>query len=267
MVVLIDHPNVPAVALPFRTDALYITLDDWESLHDQLRSTAAVIEYVQRALGCGVHPPLGHEFDRYRKLAQVDATYAARPGSLPILPLNRLSTDEALAVAAFDDLVERVADATNQPWDEHDYLHVVEMLDCQPVLMRANIGAKMLNTFFSVRESRRPHGFYARDAQINDRFAFFYDVEEQADAPDYDERHLVEIAAYGNLRHIQAWESGSGEDTRTLAVGVRHNDDRGRRYVFALFDGQPPKLHDEVRRSLEADHGIYDEHRGRTIRR
>lgn len=265
-VVLIDHPLAPSIRLPSEPNVLYMTMRDWMNLHDRLRSTASVIEYAHRALDSGLRPRLGHEAERYGRLAAADAEYASRPGSLPILPLERPTEEELFAVALFDDLVEKVADPDNEPWDENNYLHVVELLDGQPVLLRARIGAKMLDTFKKVRAEGKPRGFGALDRQARDRLVFYYDVEERDDVTDLDEYHVATVAAYGCLRHTQALESGAPEETRTLAVGVRHHERLGRRYAFALYDGPAPPMDMETRRALEADHGVYDDERGRITR-
>jgi hypothetical protein len=161
-VVLIDHPNAPPIELPDEPNVLYISTRDWMNLHDRLRSTAAVIEYANRALASGLRPPLGQEHQRYIRLAEADAKYAWRPGSLPIIPLERLTEEELLAVAVFDELVEKVADPSNRPWTEDNYLQVVELLDSQPVLLRATIGAKMIDTFLKVRADGMTRGFAVR---------------------------------------------------------------------------------------------------------
>lgn len=57
--VIIDHPEIPeGLTLEQSSDTLWITLADWRELHAHLRSTAAVISYVSRALGSGLHPRL-----------------------------------------------------------------------------------------------------------------------------------------------------------------------------------------------------------------
>jgi hypothetical protein len=267
IVVLIDHPHAPSIELPNEPNLLYMTMRDWMNLHDRLRSTASVIEYTHRALDSGLRPPLGQEHRRYRRLAEADADYATRPGTLPILPLERPSEEELFAVEFFDELVEKVADPANKPWDENNYLHIVELLDSQPILLRASIGTKMMDTFMKVRAEGKARGFGALDRLAGDRLVFYYDVEEGDDLSDLDEHHLADVAAYGALRHIHAFESGAGKETRTLAVGIRHHERFGRRYAFALYEGPAPPMDARTRRALEADHGIYDYGRGRIARR
>jgi hypothetical protein len=263
-VVLIDHPRAQGIALGPEPNTVWLTTGDWLNLHYRLRSTAAVIEYVERALASGLDVPLGGEQQRYERLAQADAEYASRPGSQPIIPGGPLSNEDALAVAIFDDLVERVADPTNMPWDDELYLPVVELLDSQPVLLRVEIGHKMLDTWRTVRAEGGTRGFLTSDRQVGDRIAFVYDIGED-DEPDLDQDHVAAIAAYGCIRQIEALETGAAPSTRTLAVGVRHNEQRGRRYAFALFEGSPPPMDLDVRQAVEADHGVYDARRGTIV--
>lgn len=263
-VVLIDHPSAPNVELPRHRDTMWLTMADWQALHFLLRSTAAVISYVHRALATDLHPRLGYERLRYARLARADAEYASRSGALPILPSKPLTEDEVLAVAVFGDLVERVADPTNTPWDAEQYLYVVELLDRQPVLLRVEIGRKMLHTWQTVRVEGGRRGFLAVDRRVGDRIVFVYDIGDENEA-DSDEDHIASVATYGAVRHTEALETGAKPETNTLAVGVRHNEELGRRYAFALFQGSPPPMELGLRRATEADVGVYDARRG-TIR-
>jgi hypothetical protein len=69
-VVVIDHPSTPPqIQLPQSADTLWITIGDWHELHDRLRSTAAVIAHVKRALDSRLHPPLGGEVGDAKKPA------------------------------------------------------------------------------------------------------------------------------------------------------------------------------------------------------
>ncbi len=74
--------------------------------------------------GTGCTHQMGSEHLRYQRLSEADAMVAAHPGSLPLLPLGDLWADEAVAVALFDDLVERVANATNLSWDTDIYVPI-----------------------------------------------------------------------------------------------------------------------------------------------
>ena len=147
----------------------------------------------------------------------------------------------------FDELVGKVADSTNRPWDEHSYVPVVELLDRQPVLFRQGIGLKTVEKFQALVRERNPQGFLARDSLGSDRFVFLYDLERAEDPDDYDPMHLAELEAYGTLRHTEALEAGEPDDSVTLAVGVLHHDDLGRRTAFAYLLGPTKPLPPDLR--------------------
>jgi hypothetical protein len=43
----------------------------------------------------------------------------------------------------------------------------------------------------------------------------------------------------------------------TLTIGVLHHPEKGRRYAFALFQGEVPALPNDLRASLEEDFGVF----------
>lgn len=256
-VVILDHPGVASVELPPEVNTMFITLSDWETLHERLRSTDAVIDYVHRCVDSGLQPPVGLEHLRYDRIAAVDAAYASGPRALARVPDQPLRDEEQFAVSVFDELVEKVADPENEGWSD-DYVQVVELLDRQPILLRVVIGEKMIRTFRNARATGVPQGFMAMDRNEGDRLAFFYDVEADPEVPYIDRSHIADVGMYGTLRHVQSLETGAPLGTVTLAVGIRHHEQFGRRYAFALLDGPAPDLPIEQRRVLEAWHGRYD---------
>src|SRR4051812_44601212 len=54
-VVIIEHGSAPDVALEHDARTAFMSLEDWLHLHFRLRSTAAVIDYVERALKSGIN--------------------------------------------------------------------------------------------------------------------------------------------------------------------------------------------------------------------
>lgn len=214
-VVLIDHPSAPNVELPRHPDTMWLTMADWLDLHFRLRSTAAVIAYVHRALTTDLHPRLADERLRYERLARADADYASRSRALPILSLKPLTDEEILVVALFDDLVERVADPTNTPWDRDQYLYVVELLDSQPVLLRVEIGRKMLRTWQTVRAKGDRRGFLALDRQVGDRIVFLYDIGDE-NKSDFDEITSPQLRRMAPCAIPKPW-SRVRSVTRTLS--------------------------------------------------
>jgi hypothetical protein len=82
VVVVIDHPDVPAGIVPdinrSASAAVIILRRDWEFLFEQLKSTHAVVGYLERV--AGETQELGHEFVRYFELAR--AYHEASPAPL-----------------------------------------------------------------------------------------------------------------------------------------------------------------------------------------
>jgi len=262
-VVILDHPLVPkGIELPQSSNTLWITTPDWQALHAQLRSTAAVISYVTRALKCGLHPPLGDEEARYLALAQADQEAYGGPTSVPMLPLRVLDQHDALHAALVGDLIDRVWPQDGPlTWREPDeYRLIVERLDRIPPAMRATVGKKLVATLQAAIEANDRRSFLVYDTSQEARLLFVCDVLHDGDRED---RLMAEIALLASVRQQQALESGADPGGITLAVGIL-NSDRGRQYSFAFVSTPAPPVPGELRAQIERDYGIL---RGRTIER
>ncbi|MEU6192155.1 hypothetical protein [Streptomyces sp. NPDC047061] len=256
-IVIIDHPLNPKTVFPSSSDTLFISLHDWLALHSMVRSTTEVITYVQRSLASGVQVPLGGESGRYRALAEADLQASGDSlTAFPRLPHGQVSHREIEEVSLFDDLIERVADPLGATgWDPVEYLTIIEQLDRVPLIARARIGAKMRQTFLAVAADRRPKAFRAiGPGGGGNRFAFLYVYDDSRYGND-GEGFVAEVGCYTALRQHQAIDAGAELGTATTGIGVLHNPDRGRRYVFAHFSGRPPSFPSDLRRSLEKQFG------------
>jgi hypothetical protein len=116
---------------------------DWDFLFDQLRSTHAVIDYLNRVTA--MDPvPLGHEPLRYYSLAQADEEAqpeppspqvlgeSGRPVSLPLLPkvpAGRGGTESHVIVRM---ILEDVATAPIGEGTEADRMTVLAEIDALP---------------------------------------------------------------------------------------------------------------------------------------
>jgi hypothetical protein len=261
-VVVIDHPFASApIQLPQSADTLWITIEDWQELHNHLRSTATMIAYVKRALGSGLHPPLGGEVDRYRALAQADAATYGGPSSVPMLPLGLLEPEDALHAALIDDLIEKVWPQDSPiPWQEPDeYRAIVERLDRIPPAMRASLGRKIIETLKAAIATDHRRSFLLADASQEARVLFICDVLHDGEPED---RLMHEVALLASVRQHQALESGAHPNSVTLAIGILHSPGRGRQYSFALIGSPPPPVPEGLRAEIEREYGIF---RGRTI--
>ncbi len=261
-VVIIEHPGIPErLVLEQSSDTIWMTLDDWRELHVRVRSTAAVISYVSRALASGLHPALGCEAERYLALASADAAAPGGPASYPMLPATALEGSEAAFAALIDDLIEKVWPQDGPiPWrDPDDYRLIVERLDRIPPAMRARLGAKVAATLQEAVAAGRRRSFSAIDTSQNARLAFVCDVLRDGER---EERLLAEVALLANVRQHQALEGGEDPDSVTLAVGILDQDGRGRQYSFVHVATPPPDVPDDLRAQIEHEYGVLS---GRSI--
>jgi hypothetical protein len=261
-VVIIEHPAVPEdLMLEQSTTTLWITLDDWRALHAHLRSTAAVISFVNRALRCGLHPALGAEAERYLALASADAAAFGGSSSYPMLPMRALEGPVAACAALIDDLIEKVWPQDGPiPWQHpDDYRLIVERLDRIPPALRAQLGEKLVATLKSAIEAGGRRSFLWIDTSQNARLLFVCDVLRDGERED---RLMAEIALLANVRQLQALEYGEDPDSVTLAIGILHYEGRGRQYSFAHVGTPPVEVPDELRAQIERDYGVL---RGRSI--
>jgi hypothetical protein len=154
-VVVIDHPGLTGYVPP-RVDAVVLLRRDWEFLFGQLKSTYAVLEYVQRVQD---DDPvvLGEEPVRYFQYARADA--AAPPGegdprlmalgasstltSLPLLPQAPAGHGDDAYHRIIRIVLEDVALAGVA--DEGIRLEVLAAIDAIPVAYRAELGKVILS--------------------------------------------------------------------------------------------------------------------------
>jgi len=266
-VVIIDQPNVSAIEFPVSTDTLYITLDDWLQLHFMIRSTAGIIDYVERALDSKVTVALGDESDRFVALARADLEACTTLSQFPILYAGQLSGEEERSVAAVDRLVECVADPANRGFDPESYLDIVEQLDRIPIVGRARLGSKIRRTSSGVANDGKPRSFTMIDSDLGpclrgNRLAFVYNrfnfIEHGIEGNYFN----AEVAGYAATRQLQALRSGAGIDTGTLVVGILIDRKLGHRYTFNFISGTPD-IPEELAAHFSSKYGNLD---GRFIR-
>jgi len=185
VVIVIDHPDVPdgipAVSTSKSTNHTVILLRrDWEFLFNQLKSTHAVIEYLQRAPNEARE--LGREPMRYYELAAADARAEpevlddkllgpmGRPVSAPLLPLEPAAADDRSAHLLVRSIFEDIATCPLDGDTERDRLRALSELDRLPVGQRTGLGRFIIGalahvadppedeTLWSLRSIRGPAG-------------------------------------------------------------------------------------------------------------
>jgi hypothetical protein len=167
-VVVVEHPAVPEGITPFVEEqpnpSVVLLRRDWEFLFEQLKSTHAIVQYIERVAGNPIE--LGEEVVRYFQLAQADE--ATPPGvvdprilgpsgrqfSAPLLPMRAAATDENrrphLLLRA---LLEDVAVSGGVNFTEADRLRMLATLDTLPVGTRAEVGNFVLSAMDAMSQA------------------------------------------------------------------------------------------------------------------
>jgi hypothetical protein len=228
--VVLDHAEPPDGVTPPLDEAKHPSVvllrRDWEFLFDQLKSTHAVAEYLERVAGEAV--PLGEEPVRYYDLAQADA--AAKPApfpaelgaggevvSAPLLPLAPVATSDRRAHEMMRLILEDIAATRLREATESQRLHVLAELDKLPVGQRAEIGNFILAAMEEVDHEAeggiawRMRSVRGRDGQTHLGFG-------ACSSPHTDEIQDV-FGWWAQLRHYDLLERTSAhKDVTTVAV-------------------------------------------------
>ena len=160
VVVVVDHPSVPYGIVPdasmCHNPAVVMTRRDWEWLFNQLKSTHAVADYLDRVAGEMID--LNSESMRYTELALADLK--APPGpvefefagegsqhvSAPLLPLQPVAVEDRQAHLVVRTIFEDIAVTAMSPdFDEARRIQTLAELDRLPIAHRAEIGKLMLS--------------------------------------------------------------------------------------------------------------------------
>lgn len=171
-VVIVEHPAPPTGFLPpleeaGSTPCVVLLRRDWEFLFEHLRSTRAVLHYLQRVAGEVVE--LGTEPHRYMQAAMADLQAEAKemPEQLRnVAGLGRdvpvLSTPHAPLEAADDGamlfriIMEDVATTHMGESQESDRLRLLASLDTVPAAYRPELGQVLLQFMRNISRHRGP---------------------------------------------------------------------------------------------------------------
>jgi hypothetical protein len=151
VVVVLDHPGVDGYVPPKEESAVVLLRRDWDFLFEQLKSTYAVLEYLQRV---STRDPvaLGEEPLRYYRLAAADASvkpheldpriaHFASPWAVPLLPQAPAGHGEFRNHSVLRAVLEDVATVRLPEGFSHtDMLEVLAAIDAAPVANRSELG-------------------------------------------------------------------------------------------------------------------------------
>lgn len=257
-VVVIDHPDPPAVATPTHEPSelpvIAITRRDWEFLFDQLRSTAAVTDYIHRIAG-EAPAPLGDEVMRYYELAKADIDVAPRPTpswvtgfgkheSHPRLPIAPATSDDTAGHALFRSILEDIAESEiDQP--EERRLIVLALLDRYPVAERARLGRLLLDHLDTVLQAADGETVWRARRVVQDDGALHMAF---AACSHFTEVHRDFFREWAILRHHDTGLAlGAGQLLTTVAVMLTPRHRPGR-----LWDTSMLYLHGDLDLDEEA---------------
>lgn len=257
-VVLLDHPTIDGnVVLDFAEDAIFMTVDDWYGLHEWVRSTASVIDYVARALESGLNPPLGQEILRYREIAYADHKAKGSRTSLPWHPLERIQGDDRIFASVIEDWIEFLWPQDGPfTWENPDeYRLIAESLDRIPPAHRVVLGRHVFERIdTSLRQRRRASFFYRLDPG-NYQYLFVSDVAENYADPEVE--FMAEVAALAHLRHEQALAALDVDQLGPTVTVARLDHDPGVSYNFVYIDKEKIELPTEIRWDICSRYGVF----------
>lgn len=238
-VIVIDHPSPPAGVVPSLADAkrpsVVMLRRDWEFLFDQLKSTYAVAQYIERVAGEELE--LGHEAARYYELAQEDAatppevvSEELRAGgellSTPLLPMAPAATDDRAAHMLLRTLLEEIAVTKLQSSSELDRLRILSELDRLPVGQRARLGRRVLTYMEQIPQDATRDGLVWRMSSVRG-FGGRVHLGYGTCSRPYRSAHVADgLRLWAQLRHYDVTQAtGDPDGLTTVAVVVTPRTD------------------------------------------
>jgi SEC-C motif len=239
-VVLLDVANPPAGIGGLSTDdrTIVMTLEDWRTLNDMIRSISGVIDYVERVIESKVTIDLGTERFRYQAFAAADAQVTKTAG-FAFLPPASVQGRERVYVELVDEWIDSDLAATSMTPDQTRF--AVEMLDSIPLLGRVQLGESLLRHATRAKDSLKPStGRYLMSPFNGNRIVFHCDIGENWES-DSTKRDIEPwLAAFAAVRHEQ-FETVYGSGSTLLLSRIAHKT-HGVARTFALITGDPKDL-------------------------
>jgi hypothetical protein len=241
--VVIDHPSPPDVPIvPFdpAAPAIVMLRRDWDFLFDQLKSTHAVVAYLNRAVEDPV--ALGDEPVRYYQLALADheaeptgidpaLIQGGRTVSTPLLPMVASLEDwrpHLLVRSIFEDIAITPAPGV----DEADRLAALAELDRLPVNHRADIGRFLEDGLAKTVEAAKDETVWRLRRFIGglERVHLAFGVCSQ-----FSEMHHDLFGCWVQLRHYEHCQVRGDSEVTTVGVLLTPRNDGVRAFDTTMF--------------------------------
>lgn len=263
IIVVFDHPHAHQAVAPEPAEVFWITLPDWHSLHQAIRSTTGLLDYIHRVLASHPTPrwTLGTERRRFDEVVQADRTYASEGGRRWARPyLDNSALDDPVGAELYRDVLERVwpEDGSPPAVPIDDYRRLMEHLDGIPPSMAADIGRWIA----SKRRHLLEHNSWASGAFLSGKRLTVYACDH-ADNHNHEESFLAELFALMTVRGLEIAEQGR-PDVECAAIGVLQGE-AWLDYKFA-YSVPPLDMPADIRLEMELRLGVFDLTTGR-IRR
>jgi hypothetical protein len=233
-VVVIDHPAPPEGFVHHVANqpnpAVVLLRRDWEFLFDQLKSTHAVVSYLERVAPEAIE--LGEEPVRYYGLAQADAEATPRPMRLealgptarsaptPLLPLAPAGVEDRmphmLVRAIFEDIAVGGLSGTT---DERDRLRTLAALDRLYVSTRHEIGWFLLEAMEFVSSPAEGETVWRQRRAVTQELGPPLQLAFAACSKEWGEMVRDLFTAWLELRHYEIGEA-LGRAAELTSVGV-----------------------------------------------
>jgi hypothetical protein len=220
-VVVLDHPGIEGYTPT--GEAIVVLRRDWEFLFEQLKSTYAVLEYLDRVHQRGGVVVLGREPIRYYELAAADLAAPPGPldarltavghtsGSAPLLPQEPVPFGELIRIILEDLATIPVPEGQ----DAGALLDAIGAIDAAPVGIRIQLAEAVFRYLEEVTQVEEGSvRWWFRRMVWPDRPNLVFGAASRHDA-------MIEAAfsAYVSLRHQQMLEL-IPERTDVMTVGV-----------------------------------------------
>jgi hypothetical protein len=242
--IVIDHASPPheAPVQPFdrAAPAVVMLRRDWDFLFDQLKSTHAVVAYLERVVADPV--ALGEEPARYYQLAIADQkaepsgidpalVRGGRIVSTPLLPMIAAPEDQRphlLVRSIFEDIALTPAPDVS----EADRLAVLAELDRLPVTYRAEMGRFLEEGLAKTVEAKEDETVWRLRRFVGglERVHLAFGVCSQ-----FSEMHRGHFGLWVQLRHYEHCEVRGDTDVTTIGVLLTPRQDGVRAFDTTMF--------------------------------
>lgn len=257
-IIVVDHPDMDGTQ-PTRTDAFWITTDDWLMLNHAIRSVTGLLIYVERVLEAGpnVCPRLGYEAERFEQMVQADAKYAAAGGTRSRPWLTADSLNDPTGAALYRQLLERI-------WPEEsgqllqvpigDTRRILEFLDDVPPGMQVEAGRWILRKRSEIRD--RPWASGAWMFNSERLFVFGCSPSDLFEDIEHFDAKLASLAC------VRAKQIGLQGNSITSLLAVGHIVGDGYIDYRYIYMEPPIDASPELMRSVGHEHGVFDPEAG-----